>query len=430
LIESSFRDTKNGLEIDTMPPKKGKGKVVEELPKVPRDLYEVAPLDGRDGVLGIEALEVSERVREALLEQVEHRIGIAVANGELDLDLKDCGLSEIPDALFGLQWLQVLDLSRNYLVPGVFSDLKDLAGLRAVNLSGNLLSLTLPASFGDLPRDIEEISIDDNNVEALPAEAANLAALSWFSARRNLLRELPGQVLGSWSHLTYLDLRQNKLVSLPPEIGACSALMELYLNDNMLNELPPELGRCEKLEVLSVQRNQLSNVPISLSGCVNLQTLDLTGNILMDIPVGMLGRLINLRHLFLGTNKLQSLPSDIGLCSSLEQLSAPSNQLKMLPDEIGNLSKLIEINCGNNPLVTLPPGVIGWTSMQSGIFRNCKLKSLPAGVEAAWKAALLLDVRAKGKKDTCKAVDTIKSELKFTRIVGVIWSKPKPVKKK
>jgi Leucine-rich repeat (LRR) protein len=413
-----------------MGPKKGKGKVIEELPKVPRDLYEIAPLDGRDGVLGVEALEVSERVREALVEQVEQRIGIAIANGELDLDLKDCGLSEIPDALFGLQWLQVLDLSRNYLVPGVFSDLKDLAGLRAINLSGNLLALTLPASFGDLPQAIEEISIDDNNVEALPIEALNLSSLSWFSARRNLLREIPGQVLGAWSNLTYLDLRQNKLVTLPPEIGACTSLLELYLNDNALVELPSELGHCGKLEVLSVQRNKLTSVPLSLGGCISLQTLDFTGNVLTEIPIGMLGRLSNLRHLFLGTNKLQTLPSDIGLCLSLEQLSAPSNQLKILPDEIGNLSKLIEINCGNNPIVTLPPGVIGWVSMQSGIFRNCKLKALPAGVEAAWKAALLLDVRAKGKKDTCKAVDTIKSELKFTRIVGVIWSKPKPVKGK
>lgn len=413
-----------------MGPKKGKGKVIEELPKVPRDLYEIAPLDGRDGVLGVEALEVSERVREALVEQVEQRIGIAIANGELDLDLKDCGLSEIPDALFGLQWLQVLDLSRNYLVPGVFSDLKDLAGLRAINLSGNLLALTLPASFGDLPQAIEEISIDDNNVEALPIEALNLSSLSWFSARRNLLREIPGQVLGAWSNLTYLDLRQNKLVTLPPEIGACTSLLELYLNDNALVELPSELGHCGKLEVLSVQRNKLTSVPLSLGGCISMQTLDFTGNVLTEIPIGMLGRLSNLRHLFLGTNKLQTLPSDIGLCLSLEQLSAPSNQLKILPDEIGNLSKLIEINCGNNPIVTLPPGVIGWVSMQSGIFRNCKLKALPAGVEAAWKAALLLDVRAKGKKDTCKAVDTIKSELKFTRIVGVIWSKPKPVKGK
>ena len=413
-----------------MGPKKGKGKVIEELPKVPRDLYEIAPLDGRDGVLGVEALEVSERVREALVEQVEQRIGIAIANGELDLDLKDCGLSEIPDALFGLQWLQVLDLSRNYLVPGVFSDLKDLAGLRAINLSGNLLALTLPASFGDLPQAIEEISIDDNNVEALPIEALNLSSLSWFSARRNLLREIPGQVLGAWSNLTYLDLRQNKLVTLPPEIGACTSLLELYLNDNALVELPSELGHCGKLEVLSVQRNKLTSVPLSLGGCISMQTLDFTGNVLTEIPIGMLGRLSNLRHLFLGTNKLQTLPSDIGLCLSLEQLSAPSNQLKILPDEIGNLSKLIEINCGNNPIVTLPPGVIGWVSMQSGIFRNCKLKALPAGVEAAWKAALLLDVRAKGKKDTCKAVDTIKSELKFTRIVGVIWIKTKPVKGK
>ena len=414
-----------------MPPKKKGKAVAEEAPKVPRDLWEPVPLDGRVGQLGVEALEVSERVREAQAEQVAARVAYAVRSGELDLDLRDCGLAELPDALFDLQWLQVLDLSRNALVPRVFEDLRDLAGLRAVNLSGNLLSCALPAAIGDLPPLLEELSLDDNNVETLPPEAAALAHLSWFSARRNLFATLPGVVVGAWVNLTYLDLRQNKLASLPPEIGACVSLVELYLSDNQLTELPLEIGGCAALELLSAQRNKLVAMPASLGACARLETLDLTSNALVELPAGMLGGLASLRELFLGSNKLQALPGDIGFCANLERLVVPSNQLKALPDELGRCAKLVDIHCGNNAaLASLPESAVGWTSLQSGNFRNCKLKALPAGVEAAWKTALLLDVRAKGKKDTCKAVETIKSELKFTRFVGVMWQKPKPVKKK
>ena len=80
----------------------------------------------------------------------------AVQSGELDLDLRDCGLGDLPDALFDLQWLQVVDLSRNALVPRVFEELRDLAGLRAVNLAQNLLSSALPAMLTSVAEFYEE----------------------------------------------------------------------------------------------------------------------------------------------------------------------------------------------------------------------------------------------------------------------------------
>jgi Leucine-rich repeat (LRR) protein len=411
-----------------MPPKK-KAAAEPEAPKVPRSLYTLVPLDGRDGGLGVEALDLSERVREVQAEQVAARVAYAVQSGELDLDLRDCGLSDLPDALFDLQWLQVVDLSRNALVPRVFEELRDLAGLRAVNLAQNLLSNALPAALGDLPAALEELCLDDNNVEALPAEAAALAGMEWFSARRNLLQELPGAVLGAWTRLAYLDLRNNKLRALPAEVGLCAALRELYLSDNELAELPDSIGGCASLEVLLAQRNRLAALPAGLGACASLLTLDVTGNALAEVAPAALAGLASVRALFFGSNKLQGLPAEIGLCASLEQLSVPSNQLRGLPDEIGALANLREINCGNNPIVALPQTAVGWVKLESGNFRNCKLKALPAGIETAWKQATLLDVRAKGKKDTCKSADTVKSELKFTRFVGVVWSKPKGKKK-
>jgi hypothetical protein len=57
-----------------------------------------------------------------------------------------------------------------------------------------------------------------------------------------------------------------------------------------------------------------------------------------------------------------------------------------------------------------------------------KLKTLPPGVEESWAGVKLLDVRAKGKKDTCKVSTEVQEVLKKTRMVGVVWTKPKKKK--
>jgi internalin A len=86
-----------------------------------------------------------------------------------------------------------------------------------------------------------------------------------------------------------LDLRNNQLTSLPPEIGQLSALTELWLNNNQLTSLPPEIGDLKKLERLTLERNKLVSLPERLKDLVNLKELTLHGNEALGLPVEVLG---------------------------------------------------------------------------------------------------------------------------------------------
>lgn len=360
------------------------------------------------------------------------KISESIAQGRLEIDLKECSIHTLPEEIFDIPGLQILDCSKNFLTNDVFTDLKDLPNLYCLNLTGNLLTSTLPIDSGNCSSTMEELCFDENVIEHLNESLGNYSNLVWFSVRKNCLQNIPGSLFSNWSvSLQYLDLRDNKLTVLPDELGDLLHVKELYLSNNLLTTLPDSIGKCSEVEILLANKNQITSIPLALNTCTNLQHLDFASNKLIDVPPVVLSTLVNLQDLFLGGNKITDIPSDIGNCVSLQVLSLSSNSLKSLPESIGNLSNLREIYCGNNPMSSLPPTITGWVQLQQGIFRNCKLKALPPGIETTWKAAKFIDVRAKGKKDTiCKVSTEVQEVLKKTRMVGVVWTKPKKAKGK
>jgi Leucine-rich repeat (LRR) protein len=57
-----------------------------------------------------------------------------------------------------------------------------------------------------------------------------------------------------------------------------------------------------------------------------------------------------LRHLFLNSNRLTTLPESIGRLVNLWQLFVFDNELVRLPDSLGRLRALHELDCSNNRL--------------------------------------------------------------------------------
>jgi len=58
-----------------------------------------------------------------------------------------------------------------------------------------------------------------------------------------------------------LDLWDNQLTSLPPEIAQLTSLEGLYLQDNELTFLPPEIGQLTSLTRLMLDGNPLIEPP-------------------------------------------------------------------------------------------------------------------------------------------------------------------------
>jgi hypothetical protein len=149
-----------------------------------------------------------------------------------------------------------------------------------------------------------------------------------------------------------IDIDDDKLTELPPEIRQLHNLITLYLGVNKLTTLPPEIGQLQNLQQLDLGENQLTTLPPEIRQLQNLQQLDLGKNQLTTLPPEI-GQLQNLITLYLGENQLNTLPPEIRQLQNLQQLDLGKNQLNTLPLEIGQLQNLQQLDLGDNPIEDL-----------------------------------------------------------------------------
>ncbi|XP_032120143.1 DISP complex protein LRCH3 isoform X5 [Sapajus apella] len=154
---------------------------------------------------------------------------------------------------------------------------------------------------------LENLNLYQNCIRYIPEAILNLQALTFLNISRNQLSTLP-------VHLCNLPLKvliasNNKLVSLPEEIGHLRHLMELDVSCNEIQTIPSQIGNLEALRDLNVRRNHLVHLPEELAE-LPLIRLDFSCNKITVIPVCYR----NLRHLqmiTLDNNPLQSPPAQI-----------------------------------------------------------------------------------------------------------------------
>ncbi|NXT42932.1 LRCH3 protein, partial [Pelecanoides urinatrix] len=193
----------------------------------------------------------------------------------------------------------------------------DLSDTTQADLSRNRLS-ELPAEACHFVS-LESLNLYQNCIRYIPEAVLNLQSLTFLNIRvliilfpfcpksRNQLSTLP-------VHLCSLPLKvliasNNKLVSIPEEIGQLRQLTELDVSCNEIQTIPPQIGNLESLRDLNVRRNNLVRLPEELAE-LPLIRLDFSCNKITTIPVCYR----NLRHLqtiMLENNPLQSPPAQI-----------------------------------------------------------------------------------------------------------------------
>ncbi|KAA8584688.1 hypothetical protein FQN60_008473 [Etheostoma spectabile] len=102
----------------------------------------------------------------------------------------------------------------------------------------------------------------------------------------NQLRSLlpKGCDINALATLKVLDLHENKLTSLPEDIGKLASLQILNLEKNRLNALPDCIGDLRLLQTLNLKGNCLSELPSSVGSLSSLRTLDLSDNSIVQLP--------------------------------------------------------------------------------------------------------------------------------------------------
>uniref|UniRef100_A0A8B9FP19 Leucine rich repeats and calponin homology domain containing 3 n=1 Tax=Amazona collaria TaxID=241587 RepID=A0A8B9FP19_9PSIT len=181
----------------------------------------------------------------------------------------------------------------------------DLSDTTQADLSRNRLS-ELPAEACHFVS-LESLNLYQNCIRYIPEAILNLQSLTFLNISRNQLSTLP-------VHLCSLPLKvliasNNKLVSIPEEIGQLRQLTELDVSCNEIQTIPPQIGNLESLRDLNVRRNNLVLLPEELAE-LPLIRLDFSCNKITTIPVCYR----NLRHLqtiMLENNPLQSPPAQI-----------------------------------------------------------------------------------------------------------------------
>jgi hypothetical protein len=151
--------------------------------------------------------------------------------------------------------------------------------VRTLELAGNNLTGSLPASIGSLDK-LEIVQLRYNKISGeLPPEIGRLQNLVVFDCEANALTGSLPEDIGYCANLQALLLAQNKLSgALPESLGSLSKLVDLNMWDNELTDLPSSLPM--SLRGLGINHNCLSGtVPVSsIVRCKNLQVLHMHAN--------------------------------------------------------------------------------------------------------------------------------------------------------
>lgn len=134
----------------------------------------------------------------------------------------------------------------------------------------------------DIPPETRTLLLLNNKLSSLPSLAfANLSALHRLDLSNNFLDQLPPEVFGELANLTELRLRNNSIRSLEKTLLQRTVLLRrLDLSLNGLSQLPTGLfDDLPALRLLSLRSNRLQNLDrVTFEALVNLQQIQLGDN--------------------------------------------------------------------------------------------------------------------------------------------------------
>ena len=178
--------------------------------------------------------------------------------------------------IFTLTGLNHLEISSTCLSDINVGNLGNLCNLSSLMLCSNKIS-SMPKSLGKLTK-LKVLDLSNNELVSLPEEICTLVSLEVFNINKNLLETIPA--VSGLIKLHKFNISHNKLKHLPK--GICDPklvhLSHILANDNHIEEMPVDLSNLPHLNVLDMSNNKMVSIPPELCQCARLKELSLKGN--------------------------------------------------------------------------------------------------------------------------------------------------------
>ncbi len=175
------------------------------------------------------------------------------------LDLRDCGLTQLPARVLATRGLQKLDISSNALraLPDGFAALSN---LEIIFMSSNQLD-ALPRVLASLPM-LRVLALKNNLLTAIDTAALPVRSLEWLILTGNRIHALPNDNLQRLARVRKLMLSHNRIEAISNDIISLRSLEMLRISDNRLVSVPFDIfARMPRLAWVALSGNPCTNHP-------------------------------------------------------------------------------------------------------------------------------------------------------------------------
>ncbi|KAF4144927.1 Leucine rich repeat [Phytophthora infestans] len=289
--------------------------------------------------------------------EVARAVELAQETHTLSLHWRGLEAPELPRVFFtAVPDLRELRLSGQNLgtLPAGFGTFTK---LRLLQLRQNEIRVIKPEVFGSigtqnatinlgLGTSLESLDLRYNRLETLPDTFTNCVKLQVLRASHNCITSLPESLNGLANALTDLQLAHNQLTKGPRAISSLRALERLDLSFNHIETVDDlDFSQLPRLQVLRLSGNRLVELPMSLGGMGTsgggtppIRELTFAGNMLVEFPPAVLLLGATLERLEMQSNRFERLPLSFGATlSALEIVESDGNPFRSPPAEIMRL---------------------------------------------------------------------------------------------
>ncbi|KAL4715388.1 hypothetical protein ACJJTC_015159 [Scirpophaga incertulas] len=153
------------------------------------------------------------------------------------------------------------------------------AEVHIVDISKNMLT-TVPIEVCHVRETLSQLILFSNNISSVPPELSRCERLQYLDLGKNCLSDLPSE-LRALKTMRELVISNNRFAKIPRCVYNMEKLEILLASDNQIEELnvsSDALGNLQQLAVLDVANNNIASVPPELGKFTQLRSLELMGN--------------------------------------------------------------------------------------------------------------------------------------------------------